>query len=98
MKAHLIFIDGGNIPQVVHATHEAAMAEATRLAKKFPEKEIMLLRVAKRLKFENGELVSLGSHVPPVTITTNQLVRTKHFREEKPKIENKTTTLKLPKK
>jgi hypothetical protein len=102
MKAYLIFIDGGNIPQSLHANEFAAIEEAKRLAKKFPEKEIMLLQVVKRFKSNNGELVSLGSHLPP--LTTNDLVRKMDIakiaeqKRTSPKVEYKNSTLRLPKK
>lgn len=98
MKAYLIFIDGGNIPQSLHANETAAYQEAKRLAKKFPEKEIMLLQIVKRLKSVNGELISLGSHIPP--LITNDLVRKMDIAKiaelkRTPKTEYKPSTLRL---
>ncbi len=75
MKGYLIFVEGGNIPHRVHAEKDAAYEEAKRLAHKFPGKEICFLRIEKRLVSEDGEVKSLGSHLPEFdNLNTSNLV------------------------
>jgi hypothetical protein len=101
MKPYLIFIDGGNAPQVIHASEGSALKEANRLAKNFPDKEIMILQVLKRLKSTNGVVESIGSHIPPMT--ASDLIPRKTMaavafskKTKKPIVEYKATTLRLP--
>lgn len=64
MKGFLIFIEGESAPTVVHDSDEKAMREAHRLARRFPEKQVMLLRMVKRLRGNEDGVKSLGSHMP----------------------------------
>ncbi len=76
MKPYLIFVEGGNTPSHVHSTESSAYTEAYRLAEKFPDKEIMLLHIVKRLKHSDKKTQSLGSHIPDLTTKALVTART----------------------
>jgi len=81
MKAYLIFIEGMNAPTRIHATRGDAEKEGNRLAKNYPGKEILVLKVQKRLKANiDGLIINLGSHVPEKPyLTTKHLVEGKEL-------------------
>lgn len=64
MKGFMIFVEGSNAPTVVHSPFTVAKTEAHRLANKFPDKEILVLQIAKRFMLVDGAVKSLGSHLP----------------------------------
>ena len=72
MKGYLIFVEGSNAPTRVHAGVREALAESHRLALKFPDKEVMLLHLTKRLKAVDNKVESIGSHLPEIAILTTQ--------------------------
>lgn len=76
MKGYMIFVEGQNPPTVVHVNHKAALEEARRLAKKAADKEVIVFQVCKRYKCTDGEVESIGSHLPgKVHVATADLVR-----------------------
>ena len=72
MKGYLIFVEGSNTPTHVHVGAREALVEAHRLALKFPDKEVMLLHLTKRLKAVDNKVMSIGSHLPETAILTTQ--------------------------
>lgn len=79
-KGYVIFVEGAETPEVVHATFSAAFWHTRRLAERFPDREIMLLQLHKRYFYDSKtqKLQKLGSHVPPnperKILTTKDLV------------------------
>lgn len=66
MKGFMVFVEGCNTPKVVHKDHKSALYQAYRLAETNPGKEVMLLNIAKRLRYTEGaeKAESIGSHLP----------------------------------
>lgn len=76
MKGYLIFVEGGHTPNVVHGSLDQAFKVGYELAKRNPDKAVMLLQMVKRIKAEpDGEVVSLGSHSPLITVDKLELSR-----------------------
>ncbi len=99
MKGYMIFVDGNNAPHVVHATFKIAEKEAKRLARKFPDKEVMLLAVHKRFKMAAGQVESIGSHLPATVVTTaKDLVKHDDPARLMPKQKAETPTMEKSKK
>lgn len=65
-KGFMLFVEGGNTPQVVQPTFEAAMWQMRVLAAKNPGKEIFLFALHKRCKRNEGDKhhTPLPCHLP----------------------------------
>jgi hypothetical protein len=65
-KGYMIFLEGGEMPKVVHPNIAAAMFVAKRVAKKFPEREVLLFHIEKRGVHKAGEekYTALPCHIP----------------------------------
>ncbi len=65
MKGHMIYVEGGDFPKIVHRTHKSAFHELHRLAALNPGKKVYILKLTDRFVYEgNGPAKTIGTHLP----------------------------------
>jgi hypothetical protein len=87
-KGYMIFVEGGECPQVVHAEFDAALWQMRSLAEKFPGKQVLLFQLHKRCVNKEGVNTALPCHIPadfkhPERLKLDRLVYKKDLKQEK---------------
>ncbi len=88
-KGFANYVDGMAPPQKIHINVNSAWREMVRLAELFPDKDVYIYQVVKRMKWdaETKKIVSHGSHIPSdcvgSTIDKEAMVTRKSLKADK---------------